>query len=258
MELFAYLVFFTFGISVGSFVNVLSDRLPRREALLFSRSHCENCTKKLGPLELIPIFSYLALRGRCRHCKAIIPARLFFVEVAIGALYMYLLYLFLHMTIGAYELGYLLIVLPLFIGIFLSDLIYGIIPDELLIVITSVTVLYFFLFAQILIIPSFITAIISLVFFLVLFFITSGRGMGFGDVKLAFVIGLFLGFPNAAIGIYLAFLTGALVSLILIAWGRKKLKKDTIPFGPFLVTAAIFSYFAGSMVLSEIGKILGI
>jgi prepilin signal peptidase PulO-like enzyme (type II secretory pathway) len=152
---------------------------------------------------------------------------------------------------------YLLAVFPILVGIFFSDIEFGIIPDVL--VASFMGVIFFFLtiYSPHLLINHFLSGLILFLAFLSLFFVTKGRGMGFGDVKLSFAQGLFLGFPLVLVSVYLAFLTGALVSLILIAWGKKKFKKDTIPFGPFLTLSSIVTYFWGDLIVLEVLKFLG-
>lgn len=252
MEVLLFLFVFFLGASVGNFVNVLIDRLPRGISIFFNRSHCEVCKKKLTPQELIPIVSYLALRGKCKKCKSKIPTRILLVEFINGLLYYAVFSLYIQGNFYLVELVYLLILLPIFLGIFFADFEFGIIPDELVVVALVVIVSYLVFYSPNLVINHFLSGAFLLFFFLLIYLVTSARGMGFGDVKLSFVLGLFLGFPIALVSMYLAFLTGAAVSLILIAWGKKKLKKDTIPFGPFLIFSTLTSYFFGDLIISKV------
>ena len=135
----------------------------------------------------------------------------------------------------------------LFYAIFFIDLEHGIIPDVLLI-----TLLPFILAELCLmhmsILQNILVGFVSMLFFLILFLITLGRGMGFGDVKLSFCLGLLLGFPAAITSFYLAFLTGAVISIILVVWRKKSFKKGKIPFGPFMILGAVISLFLGSQI----------
>ena len=124
-------------------------------------------------------------------------------------------------------------------------------PDELVVAFLSVSLLYGFVFVPFDMINHFLSGIVLMLLFLILFLSTKGRGMGFGDVKLSFALGIFLGFPKIIVSTYMAFLTGAFVSVILIMWGKKRLKKDTIPFGPFLIFSALVSYFIGEILIAQ-------
>ncbi|OIP57355.1 MAG: prepilin peptidase [Candidatus Levybacteria bacterium CG_4_10_14_0_2_um_filter_36_16] len=243
------LYFFVLGSIVGSFLNVLIDRLPKKNHTLLGRSHCVNCKKILSPLELVPLFSYLFLRGKCHKCKADIPFRIFFVEFSTG---MFFSVIYLHFLLAGYSLQtfiYLLIIVSSSIAIFFTDLEYGIIPDEILFA-TGVTITaYTLLFAQNELSLKLLSAFAAFSLFFLLFLFTKGRGMGFGDVKLSFIIGFFLSFPRIVAGLYLAFLTGAVVSIILVIWKKKSFKKGTIPFGPFLIASMLVAYFFGNQIL---------
>lgn len=246
--LLEFILVFLLGSALGSFINVVIDRLSRGESIIFGRSYCENCKKKLSFFELIPIFSFIVLGGKCKNCKGKIPARVLFVEIITGILIVFMFAQFLSGA-NAVQLIFLTIILLIFVAIFFTDFEYGIIPDELVIGFVVLTSLHLLVFEQEKIMINFLSGTILLIFFCSLFLITKKRGMGFGDVKLSFGLGLFLGFPKIIVAMYLAFLTGALVSLILIAWGKKKLKKDTIPFGPFLIFSTVVSYFLGDTII---------
>lgn len=252
MVVISFVFIFILGAAIGSFLNVVVDRLKTGESLIFKRSYCASCKKTLSPKELFPIISYILLGGKCGSCKSKIPVRLLLVELASACAFTFLFALLLIQKITFVDFVYLNLVLLALLGIFFSDIEYGIIPDELVIFFAGITLLYLFLFDTFSVINHFLSAIFLFLAFLFLFLITKKRGMGFGDVKLSFAIGLFLGFPLVLVSVYLAFLTGAAVSLILIAWGKKKLKRDTIPFGPFLTLSCIISYFLGLFIIQKI------
>ncbi len=255
---FAFIMTFFAGASVGSFVNVLADRLPRRQSILLSRSFCGHCKKTLGFLELIPVFSYLMLGGRCMRCKSRIPKRLVLVEIIIGLSYSALFFLFVLGSLDIKNSIYLGLILPILIGIFFSDLEFGIIPDELVIAFAGIVLIYLVLYTPNLIANHFLSGLGFFLLFLLIFKFTKGRGMGFGDVKLSFAQGLFLGFPNVLVSLYLAFLTGGIVSIILIVLGKKKFRGDTIPFGPFLIVSTLITYLFGNLIISRVMEIAGI
>lgn len=249
------IILFLFGSAIGSFLNVLIDRLPRGENILIARSRCESCSKTLAWYDLIPVFSYLLLSGKCRYCKTKIPKRIIFIELLTGITFI-LTYFYYFSYLAQSNLLYfifILILISCFLVIFFTDLQFGIIPDEILVVILLTSVVFNVINMPALIIQNFITGLSSASFFLLLFVITHGKGMGFGDVKFSFVIGFLLGFPEAIFAFYSAFLTGALVSLILIIVGRKKFKGDTISFGPFLVLGVLIAVVFGEKIIGMLG-----
>jgi len=278
---------FVLGLAVGSFLNVLIDRIPQGQSPFKGRSYCDKCKKTLKWYDMIPVLSFLILKGKCRYCRTHISFYYPLVEFITGVMfvivfaYVYglrstdygLSFSILNSPFGLAQGGqfstflYYLFILPSFIVIFFTDLKYGIIPDK--IVYPSVVI---FTIYHLSILPSaslragnfpfglaqggqfsifnyLLSGIGAFIFFLVLFLITKGKGMGFGDVKLAFLLGLFLGFPKILAALYLAFLTGALIGSILIIWRKKKLKGGTIPFGPFLIIGTVLSLFFGEKIL---------
>jgi prepilin signal peptidase PulO-like enzyme (type II secretory pathway) len=142
---------------------------------------------------------------------------------------------------------YYLFIVSCLIVIFFADLKYGIIPDKIIFPAIIVSGLYLALNFQLLI-PHLLSAVGACFFFLLLFLITKGKGMGFGDVKFAFLMGLILGFPNIVVSLYVAFLTGAIVGCILIVWRKKRVFGTSIPFGPFLVLGTLVAIFYGEIL----------
>lgn len=148
-----------------------------------------------------------------------------------------------------------LVVVSLFIVIFFSDLRYGIIPDKILVLGIISTIIWLIYSNPSLLIPNTITALGSFLFFLVIFLLTRGRGIGFGDVKLGFFMGLLLGFPDILLALYLAFLTGGIVGIILILWKKKRMK-SRIAFGPFLILGTFISFFFSPVLIPRIMDLL--
>lgn len=250
------ILFFVFilGLFVGSFLNVLADRLPKGESVIKGRSHCDKCKKELAWYDLIPLLSFLMLKGKCRYCHTSLSFYYPIVELTTGFLFMAVLLFVLGWDINFISIIsiitviYYLFIASILIVIFFSDLRYGIIPDKVILPAILVSFLYLILNTNYLILPHVLSAVGASLFFLFLFLITKGRGMGFGDVKFAFLIGLILGFPNIIVGLYAAFLTGAFVGIILILWRKRKLR-EAIPFGPFLVLGTMFGLFLGEKLL---------
>ena len=249
MDAFSALIVFVLGSTIGSFLNVVIDRLPKKITTLSGRSQCDSCNRKLAPFELIPLFSYVFLMGKCKTCGYKISFRVFFVELLVALLAVFLYSQFLLQGMSLFTAVCVFIIFAIFVPIIFIDLKHGIIPDELTIILTIIVSFFVLLSPSLEILPHILSGIVAFLFFLGLFFITKGKGMGLGDVKLSFSLGLFLGFPKVISGFYMAFLGGAIISLLLIFLGKKHFKKGTIPFGPFLVIATFCSYFWGEQLI---------
>ncbi len=262
---------FLIGLFVGSFLNVLADRLPREESVIKGRSHCEKCKKELTWYDLIPLLSFVFLRGKCRYCKAKLSFYYPVVELTTGILSVITAIFILNgfqffplrqgfagQAISNFQLSisliYYLFIVSSLIVIFFADLKYGIIPDKIVFPAIIISFLYLILNTNYLI--HLYSAFGACLFFLILFLITKGRGMGFGDVKFAFLMGLILGFPNIVVSLYIAFLTGAIVGIILILWRRKKVFGTAIPFGPFLVLGTLIAIFYGNFIAQNFLKMV--
>jgi leader peptidase (prepilin peptidase)/N-methyltransferase len=252
MVLFLLLVSFIMGSVIGSFLNVVIDRVPHKKSLVKGRSHCDFCHKKLVWFELIPIISYIFLHGKCRHCKKTIPLRVLIVELLTGFGYLCILSWAFVTGLSVISLFLFLLTFSVCIAIFFIDIEHRIIPDTLLIVLGIIGVVTVIFSPLDTLALRIVIALLSFLVFFGLFYVTSGRGMGFGDVKFALAIGFLLGFPGALVAFYTAFLTGAVISLILVIGGRKKFKTGTIPFGPFLVIGILVAMFFSAQILQYV------
>ncbi|MDP3954932.1 MAG: prepilin peptidase [bacterium] len=258
-----YLLIFVLGLCIGSFLNVLIYRLPLSLSL-GGRSFCPKCKKKISWYDNIPLVSFILLRGKCRHCHSPISWQYPMVELLTGIL---VLGVSLRVLGGIRDVGgiggwielvYLLFLVSALIVIFFVDLKHEIIPDSLVYP-TIVLTVVFLIFnqqsainnQQLPLTNNLITSFVSGLFFLALYLVTRGRGMGFGDVKFAFLMGLVLGFPNILLALYGAFLTGAILGVILILIRRKRFGMH-IPFGPFLAFWTLIALFWGKEILEWI------
>ena len=246
-------VLFILGICFGSFANVLIDRLPFGENVLTGRSRCDFCKKKLRWFELIPILSFFIQGGRCRGCRKKLSWQYPIVEFGMGLV---ALGVFGRISIGKISMyqyidifGKLLLTLT-FVVIFVTDFKYEIIPDSMIVlgIIGAGLTLAFPPFSPLHVFPYLLSGIGASVFFFFLYLITRSRGMGLGDVNLVYLLGLVLGFPNIVVSLYTAFLTGALVGIILMVLGKKKLKSH-VPFGPFLIFGASIALLFGNEII---------
>jgi len=250
------LLLFILGLCFGSFLNVVIYRLPKNKSL-FGRSYCDNCKRKLSFFDLIPLLSFVFLKGKCRYCKKKIDPIIPIVELITGILFATTILKFpVFSPSSLLNLIYYLFILSSLVSIFFIDIKNGIIPNK--ITYPAIFLTFIFVFFDQRIIESFLTAFLTALFFFLLYIFTRRRGMGFGDIKLVFLIGLFLGFLKIIFSLYIAFLTGAFVSLILILWGKKKFSKDSIAFGPFLVLGAIITVFLGDLLVSLLSNFLSL
>lgn len=254
MEVWLVFFLFLFGLCVGSFLNVLIYRLPHNLSIA-GRSFCPKCRKKISWYDNIPILSFILLRGECRSCHSPISFYYPAIELVTGFLFVFTVFFFPDESIKyqvlsikyTMELIYYLFIVSALIMIFFTDLKHGIIPDKIIFSSIFISLFYFLLIHNSLFMIHLLSAFGAFIFFLLLFLITKGKGMGFGDVKLAFLMGIILGFPKIIVALYIAFLTGALLSLILVLC-RKKGLKDTVPFGPYLVLATLALFFFGDLI----------
>jgi leader peptidase (prepilin peptidase) / N-methyltransferase len=271
--IFSIILLFVLGLFFGSFLNVLIDRLPKNKSIM-GRSHCEKCHKALIWKDLIPLLSFIYLHGRCRYCRTKLSFQYPLLEMVTGGLFILTyLYTIYHLSFTNYHLQFLfsyellnlkslilnlllnLSIVSVFIVVFFADLKYGIIPDKILIAGILVTLPYVFMIHNSEFMIHLLSALGAFLFFLILYLLTRGRGMGFGDVKLAFLLGLVLGFPGTFYAIYIAFLTGGLVGIILILWKKKKMK-SSVPFGPFLILGAFISLLFTPLLNQLLGQLL--
>jgi len=231
------------GLVVGSFLNVCIHRIPRRENIVYPASHCPFCGHSIRPYDNIPLFSYLLLRGRCRSCGNKISYRYPVVEAATGLGFALLAGQF---GLGLSTLLYLVFYSALVVLAFI-DLEHQILPD----VITLPGIPLGLVLGLFLPQGRFLSSAVGLIlggglFYLVALF--SRGGMGGGDIKLAAMIGSFLGWQRLLLTIFLATLSGSLVGILLLALGLKG-RKDPIPFGPFLSLGAFLSLLCGDLLI---------
>ena len=246
---------FVFGLCVGSFLNCVIYRLNHKLSPLWGRSFCPKCKHKLAWFDNIPLLSFVLLRGKCRYCRSPISWQYPIVELATGMLTLFVVYHILIYDILTL-IFYLLITYAL-IAIFVSDLLYTTIPDKIVFPSLLISFIYLVLQSPNILISNILISLITAGFFYFLVLITRGRGMGIGDVKLVALMGLVLGWPKIVVALFLAFLTGALIGVILVIMGEKRLSSH-IPFGPFLTAATLISLFWGGLIWQwYLEKIMG-
>lgn len=232
-----YFTFFVLGLVFGSFFNVVGLRVPIGKSIISPGSSCSNCGHKLSSIELIPVFSFLLQRGKCRSCGMLISKQYLLIEVLTGLLFVFSIY----ETGFNKELMITLSVVSLLIIIVVSDVNYMIIPNRILLF-----CLFIYSFERILF-PmdpwwSSIVGAIGAFVVLLLINLISKDGMGGGDIKLFSVLGIILGWKLTLIAFMLACFSGSIYGVVLILSGKSK-RRNPIPFGPFIAMGGLISYF---------------
>ncbi len=246
------IIFFILGLIIGSFLNVVILRLNTSRSF-GGRSGCMSCMNKLSWYELIPVFSFLGLGGRCRNCKSKISIQYPLVELVTGTIFA-LLFLkfqdvfFTDFFIFSFTYFYYAFVFSLLVVISVYDLRHKIIPDSLALIfgIFALFGLFFFdINGFSLHFPSLIEFSSGLIIaapFALLWLVSSGKWMGLGDAKLAIGLGWLLGLTGALSGVVLAVWVGATVGIALVVFSKKHGMKSEIPFAPYLVLGALITF----------------
>jgi len=250
VEILAVFLLALLGLAVGSFLNVCIDRLPKNESIVNPPSHCPDCQHKLAAKDLIPLFSYIRLRGRCRYCQATIPRRLLWVELATALIFALLCW---YYGLTSPVLWIMAFYACLFIIIFVVDLEHGLILNKVVypgMIVALLLALYPLPWLnEPMGMRIAYAALGGAIGFAILFLIAilSRGGMGWGDVKLAALIGLATGFPMVFVALILGAILGGIVAVALLI-AKKRKRRQTIPFGPFLAAAAMITLLWGSNI----------
>lgn len=233
------------GLVAGSFISALSYRYPRKISIAKGRSKCPNCKNIITWYDNIPLFSYLFLSGKCRNCKKRISVRYPFIEffTMVG-----FVLIFLEFGQDIVSTIYFLLVYCLLVLVFTVDFEFQIIPDAFVYFGIFLSFAYLLFFNPQSLFPSLFAGFLASFFLLSLFFVTKGRGMGLGDVKFAIFGGMLTGIKLLYIWLFLAFLTGAIVGIILIL-GQKASLKSKVAFGPFLAFGLFVSILCGEKII---------
>ena len=276
-NLFLLFIITIFGTAVGSFLNVLAYRSIYGGSIVRGRSLCPHCKHKLEALDLIPILSFVLLAGKCRHCKKSISWQYPVVEVFTAFLFVVVALVVLGSfgwvlnTFSILWFLYTIFVVGVLIAILATDLKDGIIPDK--IIFPSLAIAAFFKIVlvylhsteQIRLVGTYFIDLNQLVWdlgagllggviFLLIVVASKGKGMGGGDIKYAAFLGFVLGIASLSLALFIAFLTGAAVGIILILVGRKRFGQ-TVPFGPFLSLGAFIALLWGQQIIDWYLKI---
>ena len=245
MSALLYSVIFIFGLIIGSFLNCFIYRLETGGSALKGRSFCPNCKHILVWSDLIPVLSFFLLGRKCRYCQKPISWQYPLVEVATGLLFSLIFY---SGASQSEEIAFRMVISCFLIVIFVYDLKHYLIPDKVVYPAIILSVIWLAIFGEN-ILSYFYSAVLAAGFFLFFVLISKGKWMGIGDIKLGFLMGLFLGWPGILTALFLAFLFGALIGLTLVFSGRKKISSE-VPFGPFLVFGTFISLFWGKDIVN--------
>jgi len=234
---------FVAGLVLGSFYNVCIYRIPRRKSIVAPPSYCPGCGHPLGPAELVPLFSFLLQRGRCRHCGGAIPWRYPLVELVTGIAFAAIV---LRYGVGWRSALYLVLA-SLLVVIAGIDLDRRIIPNRL--VALGLAAGAILVWAGRPLEPwSAVLGMAAAGAFMLVVVLLSRGGMGAGDMKLSMMIGLYLGWPVTAVALVISFVIGAVAGIVLMALGVKG-RKDFIPFGPFLAAGGMLAALWGQEIV---------
>jgi len=243
------ILIFILGLVVGSFSNVCIYRIPKNESIIYPASHCPKCRTTIKAFDNIPLLSYILLKGRCRICKSKIAIQYPIVEFFTG-----LIYLIIYLTYGLsiQTLIYIILSSALIIIAFI-DLNEQIVPDEISLPGIVIGFIVSFFVPYISFINSGLGVIVGggiiLIIGLAGSVIFKKEAMGGGDVKLAAMIGAFLGWKFIIVSLFLGFFLGALAGILLIVM-KIKSREDAVPFGPFIVLGSFITLLWGEKIIS--------
>lgn len=246
-----FIITFLLFLFIGSFLNVVIERIYRGEQFVKGRSYCVSCKHELSTFDLVPVVSFFLLSGKCRYCKNDIPKIHVVIELATATSAG-----FIFSSYPLLQAFYLALIMMVLVLIFFTDLMYYVIPDIYLYLLFGLyligAALFYLLPSEFYFFGSLYfpvslhvkAMLLTSAFFGILYLGTKGRGMGEGDIYLSGILALFLGPALSLVMLFISFLTGAIVGVILVLRGRKRMTQ-VIPFGPFLILGFTISYLVG-------------
>ena len=235
---------FIFGIVFGSFFNVVGLRVPKKQSIAYPPSHCPSCERQLTAIDLLPVLSYVLLRGKCRTCKAKVSPIYPSMELLTGILFALA---YVHFGLTA-EFFVALLFISMLVCITVSDIAYMLIPNKILLFFLPLLIVGR-IFSPLT--PWWDSLLGAVVGFGMLYIVAllSRGGMGGGDIKLFFVIGIVLGTVKTLLTLAFASAIGLVIGIIVLRM-TKKGRKTPVPFGPSIALAAIILYFYGEHIIT--------
>jgi len=249
----SYYLFISFilGLLIGSLLNCVIYRLEKGESFLKGRSYCPNCKHSLFWPDLIPVLSFLLLRGKCRYCQKPISWQYPLVELVTGLIFVLVFVYFSAFSFAGVVC--LWAISSLLVIIFVYDFKHYLIPDSAIYTAIALSVVWHLvsgtLSAKLFPFDALYSALLAALFFFLIVLVSRGKWMGVGDIKLAFLMGLLLGWPGILVALFIAFFLGAIIGIILMVL-KKKTMKSEIPFGPFLVLGTFAALFYGGKIVN--------
>lgn len=248
-------ILFVMGAAMGSFLTLVAVRSVRGLEWVKSRSVCDFCGKRLGVLDLIPVISFMGSKGKTRCCGKKLSLLYPISEILVG-----IAFVLIGIHSGTEFEGIILLgIVSLFWIIFVSDLLFEIIPVRVLLAVSILSVILILSrspscmsispsLCMMDLWPHILSAVVPGFLFFCLWFFSQGKAMGDGDISLVMVLGFLVGYPDVVVFLYIAFLTGAIAGVILIVRHKKKLKSH-ISFGPFLIAGTGAAALWGSAII---------
>ena len=244
-EIILYITITLLGLMVGSFLNAVIYRLKSGDSIVKERSKCPSCKQKLGPIDLVPVFSFLYLKGKCRFCKVGISWQYPIIEIVTTALF----------VIGYYYFGLtgeliaFWVLTCFMIVIFTYDLKHYLILDKVTVPGIIIALLFALFIYQLTFWQIFLGAIIGGGIFWLQYALSKGKWVGGGDIRLGLMMGIFLGWEKLLVALFLAYIIGAIVAIALILGGKKGMKSQ-LPFGTFLAASAVITLLFGDQIIN--------
>ena len=252
-NIFLFIFIFTFGAIIGSFLNVIILRLNTGQSIVFGQSKCFSCAKKLKWSELLPIASFVLLKGKCKSCRAKISWQYPIVETITGIIFVLLFQQSQISNLKSQnflDFGFLVLVFSLLIIIAVYDYRHQIIPNLFVWIFNILAFAGLFFNFGHFDLSGLLAGFVLFAFFVALWGTSRGKWMGFGDAKLALGIGWFLGIAYGVAAITLTFWIGAIAGVLLLCFGKNKYgMKSSIALGPFMVLGTIISFFFGEKII---------
>ncbi len=267
MTLLVATIIFILGTTIGSFLSVLIFRIhENKKGIFLGKSICPKCEQNLKWQHLVPVLSWIFLKGKCAYCKAKISPSYFIFEITTGALF---LASFLHWNFievipssinnqiltyainwtSLEQLTFNLIIFTFLLAIFFYDFLYQEIPDSLSLTAISIAIAGGLVLGTPSPVSMTLGGVLLFLFFAIQFYVSKGKWIGGGDLRLGILIGVLLGVKLGFIALIISYILGSLISIALIVAGRAN-KKTHIAFGPFLATGTIIVVFYGQEILN--------
>lgn len=244
-----YVIIFVLGLVIGSFLNVAIWRIPREESISFPPSHCPNCDNKIKTYDLIPVFSFIILRGKCRHCNEKISIEYPIIEIINGLAYVFLFYKFNDPLVFAQYAALFSTLLVISVIDFKTQLV-----DDKVIIFGSIAMIIFEIinkgFSKILL-NNIYGALTGAIVIGLIVYIT--HGMGEGDIEIFALCGFVLGFKYTLLALWLSFILGGIIAMLLLLLKIKK-RKDPIAFGPYIALSSMIVLLYGDNIFRIVFK----